>query len=125
MKSIQVLGISKDFICCISEVLSDAGMATHMDLFYNIPLDFGPSIVTKEFSYTIMPFGSLPDKSKPVIFGLSMPYNKSPVFDFFLKTPGLDKSCYANVIHPTAYIPESLVMDRGILVSVSPSSAVL
>ena len=42
MKSIQVLGISKDFICTISEVLADAGLADHMDLFYNIPLDFGP-----------------------------------------------------------------------------------
>ena len=116
MKSIQVLGISKDFICTISEVLADAGIADHMDLYYNIPLDFGPTIVTKEFSYTIMPFGTLPDRTKPVIFGLSMPYNKSPVFESFLRSSGLDKACYANVIHPTAYVSPSLVMDHGILI---------
>jgi sugar O-acyltransferase (sialic acid O-acetyltransferase NeuD family) len=116
MKSIQVLGISKDFICTISEVLADSGIAEHMDLFYNIPLDFGPSIATLDFSYTIMPFGSLPDKTKPVIFGLSMPYNKFPVFESFLKSSGLEKACYANVIHPAAYVSRSLEMDHGILI---------
>jgi sugar O-acyltransferase (sialic acid O-acetyltransferase NeuD family) len=116
MKSIQVLGISKDFICTISEVLADAGVADHMDLYYNIPLDFGPNIVTKEFSCTVMPFGELPDVSKPVIFGLSMPYNKSPVFDSFLKSPGMTKEHYINVIHPTAYVSRSLIMDHGILI---------
>ena len=116
MKSIQVLGISKDFICTISEVLADAGIADHMDLFYNIPLEFGPSIVTKDFSYTIMPFGSLPDKTKPVIFGLSMPYNRLPVFKSFLASSGLEKDCYMNVIHPSAYVSGSLVMDHGILI---------
>ena len=116
MKSIQVLGISKDFICVISEALADAGIADHMDLFYNIPLDFGPTIVTKDFSYTIMPFGSLPDKTKPVFFGLSMPYNKFPVYESFLKSSGLTKDCYINVIHPLAYISRSLEMDQGILV---------
>ncbi|HZV68628.1 MAG TPA: hypothetical protein VFG10_03760 [Saprospiraceae bacterium] len=116
MKSIQVLGISKDFICVISEVLAEAYVAEHMDLYYNIPLDFGPSIVILDFSYTIMPFGSIPDKTKPVIFGLSMPYNKFPVFKSFLESSELDKTCYANVIHPSAYISRSLEMDHGILV---------
>jgi sugar O-acyltransferase (sialic acid O-acetyltransferase NeuD family) len=116
MKTIQVLGISKDFICTISEVLAEAGIADHMDIFYNLDLDFGPAIVTKEFSYTIMPFGSLPDTEKPVIFGLSMPYNKSPVFDYFLKTPGMVKERYINVIHPKAYLSPSLILDYGILV---------
>ena len=116
MKSIQVLGISKDFICVISEVLADAGIADHMDLYYNIPLDFGPSIVTKGFSYTIMPFGSLPDKTKPVIFGLSMPYNRFPVFEYFLASAGLDKSCYANVIHPSVQVSRSLEIDHGVLI---------
>lgn len=116
MKSIQVLGISKDFICVISEVLSEAGVADHMELYYNIPLDFGPATITKEISYTIMPFGSLPDPKKPVIFGLSMPYNRLPVFDFFLKTPGIDKSGYANIIHPTAYVSRSTILDHGILI---------
>jgi UDP-3-O-[3-hydroxymyristoyl] glucosamine N-acyltransferase len=116
MKSIQVLGISKDFICTISEVLAEAGLADHMDLFYNIPLDFGPSVVTAGFSFTIMPYGSLPDKTKPVIFGVTMPYNKFPVYGSFLASSGLDKSCYANVIHPTAYVSRSLDMDHGILI---------
>lgn len=116
MKSIQVLGISKEFICTISEVLADAGIADHMDLYYNLPLDFGPTIVTKDISYTIMPFGTLPDKTKPVIFGVSMPYNKSPVFDSFCATSGLDKTCFANVIHPSAYVSPSLDMDHGILI---------
>ncbi|HEY3387383.1 MAG TPA: acetyltransferase [Saprospiraceae bacterium] len=116
MKSIQVLGISKDYICVISEVLADAGIAEHMDLFYNIPLDFGPSIVTSGFSYTIQPFGVLPDKTKPVIFGLSMPYNRFPVYESFLASSGIDKTCYANVIHPTAYISRSVEMDHGVLV---------
>ena len=116
MKSIQVLGISKDFICTISEVLAEAGVADHMDIFYNIQLDFGPSIVTKEFSYKVMPFGELPDLSKPVFFGLSMPYNKYPVYNYFLQTPGLDKTCYANAIHPSAYVSQSLEMDHGVLI---------
>ena len=116
MKSIQVLGISKDFICVISEVLADAGVADHMELYYNIPLDFGPTTVTKDVPHTIMPFGSLPDKTKPVIFGLSMPYNKSPVYDSFLASAELDKTCYANIIHPTAYVSPSLVMEHGILI---------
>jgi sugar O-acyltransferase (sialic acid O-acetyltransferase NeuD family) len=116
MKSIQVLGISRDFICTISEVLAEAGIADHMNIFYNIPLDFGPNIITKGFSYTVMPFGELPDKEKPVIFGLTMPYNKSPVFDFFLNTPGIVKEQYINVIHPTAYLPPSLILDYGIMI---------
>jgi sugar O-acyltransferase (sialic acid O-acetyltransferase NeuD family) len=116
MKSIQVLGISKDFICVISEALADAGVADHMDLYYNIPLDFGPRIVTKDFSFAIMPFGSLPDKAKPVIFGVSMPYNKAPVFESFLSSSGLDKACYANVIHPAAYVSRSVELDHGILI---------
>ena len=116
MKSIQVLGISKDFICVISETLSDAGIADHMDIFYNIPLDFGPNIVTKEFSYSIMPFGVLPDTAKPVVLGVSMPYNKSTVFDYFLKTPGMIKERYINVIHPKAYISPSSILDHGLLV---------
>ncbi len=116
MKSIQVLGISKEFICTISEVLADAGIADHMDLYYNLPLDFGPTIATKDISFTIMPFGTLPDRTKPVIFGVSMPYNKSPVFDSFRASSGLDKTCFANVIHPTAYVSPSLDMDHGILI---------
>ena len=116
MKSIQVLGISKDFICVIADVLADTGIADHMDLYYNIPLDFGPTIVTKEFSYKIMPFGEMPDKGKPVILGLSMPYNKFPVFESFLKSAGITKDNYLNVIHPSAYISRSLIMDHGILV---------
>lgn len=116
MKSIQVLGISKEFICTISEVLADAGIADHMDLYYNLPLDFGPTMVTKDISFTIMPFGTLPDNTKPVVFGVSMPYNKSPVFESFLASSGLDKACYANVIHPTAYVSPSLEMDHGILI---------
>ena len=116
MKSIQVLGISKDYICVISEVLAEAGVADHMDLYYNIPLDFGPSILTKGFSFTIQPFGTLPDKTKPVIFGLSMPYNRLPVYESFLASSGVDKSCYTNIIHPTAYISRSVEMDHGILI---------
>jgi sugar O-acyltransferase (sialic acid O-acetyltransferase NeuD family) len=116
MKSIQVLGISKEFICTISEVLADAGVADHMELFYNIPLDFGPTILTKDISCTIMPFGTLPDKTKSVIFGVSMPYNKAPVFEAFVTSSGLDKACFANVIHPTAYVSPSLEMDHGILI---------
>lgn len=114
MKSIQVLGISKEFICCIAEVLSDAGIADHIDLFYNMDLDFGPEIVTKPFSYTIKPFGELPDVDKPVIFGLSGPYNRKPVFDYFLKTPGMIRERYLNVIHPTTYVAGSAILDYGI-----------
>jgi len=116
MKSIQVVGLSADFVCTISETLADAGIADHMDIFYNIPLDFGPNITTKEFSYTIMPFGELPDTAKPVVFGVSGPHNKSPVFDFFLKTPGMIKERYVNVIHPAAYLSPSLILDHGILI---------
>lgn len=116
MKSIQVLGISKDFICVIAEVLAEAGVADYMDLYYNIPLDFGPATITKDVPHTIMPFGSQPDKTKPVVFGLSMPYNKFPVFKAFLESSGLDKTCYINVIHPTAYVSGSSVLDHGILV---------
>lgn len=115
MKKIQVLGLSKDYISVIAEILSDCGIATHVDIFLNIELDIIPVCPVKEFSFSIMPLGDLPDKDKPALFGVPGPRNKSAVFDSFVKTPGVAKARYINVIHPTAYLAGSSTLEQGIL----------
>jgi hypothetical protein len=39
------VGLSK-VLFVLYQTLADAGMADHMDIYYNIPLDFGPNILT-------------------------------------------------------------------------------
>jgi len=113
MNKIHLLGISQDSIAVIFDLISEIKNKSHFLLHPNIKNSIIPLTPFKKINYEIMPIDSKIPSSEPVFFGLATPNYKKKVFTYFLKKLGIDRNRYEKIIHPSAYIASSSVINNG------------
>jgi len=116
MNNIHLLGISQDSIAVIFDLITEIKKKTHFVIHPNITNTITPLTPQKKVNYKIMPLNTEIDKTESVFFGLANPKNKSKVFDHFLNKFDISKPRYEQIIHPSAYIANSSVLENGILI---------
>ncbi len=108
------------------DMLVDTSHPQVLEVYLNIELDTSIDFYTKEFPVIIHSPLKSPNLNDSFVFGVSGPKNKRALFSFFSQNAGINKTNYANVIHPSAVIfPSSRIDHGGIidsLVSVSYQS---
>jgi len=113
MKTANLLGISSDTIAVLFDILNDEGYS-NFDLYPNMENIVTPFLPLNEISYNIK---SINDKPKEnFFFGVASPKNKNAVFNYFFNNHKINKEKYIQVIHRTAYVAKSSILESGVLV---------
>jgi len=112
-KRIQVLGMSQYFVCVIYDVLNDTEQIEFLDIFLNIEVEALPQMPNINFPFKIHEVGNYPENNVPVVFGVSGPKNKYPIFKHFMDAPQLKMEQFKKVIHHSSYISKSTVIGFG------------
>jgi len=115
-KKIQILGMSEYLVCVIYDILNDNNQTDYLDIFLNMEVNSVPQMPNFKFSYTVHELGESPDKNSPVIFGVSGPKNKYPIFNYFMDNCHLSKNQFINVVHNTSYLSKSTILKAGCFV---------
>jgi sugar O-acyltransferase (sialic acid O-acetyltransferase NeuD family) len=116
MAKAYLLGISQDSIAVIFDLIFEIKNKSHFLIYPNIETNIIPLTPHKKINYEIMPLDKEIDKTKLVFFGLASPKNKISVFSYFLKKNEIEKTQYDKIIHPSAYISSSSLLDNGVLI---------
>lgn len=116
MNKAYLLGISQDTIAVIFDLIFEIKNKSHFFIYPNIETNITPLTPHKKINYEIMPLDTEIDKSTPVFFGLASPKNKAAVFSYFLKKYAVKKTQYDKIIHSSAYISSSSLIDNGVLI---------
>ncbi|MEQ9287563.1 MAG: acetyltransferase [Cyclobacteriaceae bacterium] len=128
MRKVNILGVSRDSIAIIFDQLMEAFGDICLSVFPNIREEIEPYTPVEGIRYEMMPFGSFPKPEEQVFFGAASPKNKNSIFEYFNNNAGIVLDNYLSIIHPTAYIAASSVMQNGVLVEphavVSSQSAI-
>ena len=112
-KKIQILGMSQYLVSVIFDILNDNNQANYLDIFLNVEIKALPQMPNLEFLYEIHEPGNGPDKNSPLIFGVSGPKNKYPIFNYFMDDYNLSKDQFINVVHHTSYVAKSTIIEAG------------
>lgn len=116
MKSIEILGVSKDSIAILFDLLKEIEQMTSFTLYPNIVSDVKPSLPNSKINFKIMPFGEAPKVSSKVFFGCSTPEIKEKIYTYFNKNHQLKKDNYHKIIHNTSYVADSSILDFGVMI---------
>lgn len=91
----------------IFDILKEEKIADHLDFFLNTEDKKDPSTPVLPFSFSVNAKDMAPDIEIPVIFGVSGPKNKYPVFKHFNEKWGIESNQFLSVIHNSTYIAPS------------------
>ena len=113
MNKIQVLGISSYLSGVIYDILRDNEGIDCLDIYLNQTISDKPETPILSFPYSIFDVDTQPDKKLPMIFGVSGPKNKFPIYEYFTQKYAIDRSSFKSVVHKSCYIAKSSVVGNG------------
>jgi len=116
MTKAYLLGISQDTITFIFDLLFEVKNKSSFLIYQNIETNVKPLTPYKKIDYEIMPLNTDIPKNKTFFFGLASPKNKKGIFNHFLNKHDISKSQYDQIIHHSAYIASSSVIEQGTLI---------
>jgi sugar O-acyltransferase (sialic acid O-acetyltransferase NeuD family) len=116
MKTIEILGISRDSIAVNFDLLNEIFGYNFFNIYKNISAVITPNFPIKKFSYEIIDQMDQLDPKAKVFWGAAGPRNKSAIYSDFEAIANINKSNFLNLIHPSSYISTSVNMDSGILI---------
>ena len=112
----QILGISKTFLCVICDTILDSETVDEFEIFMNINDDIIPYTPNMPINYRIVPKDKWPVVNKGVVFGTSGAGNKAAIYNYFFEKANVQKNDYKKILHPSAYIARSVKLNPGVLV---------
>ncbi len=113
MNTISLLGISKESIAVILDLLQESGFH-QFNLYPNLENSILPNLPQKLISYNLKSLDDVP--IGPVFFGIASPNNKLAVYNYFAERYHIKKQSYIDVIHPSAYVANSAIIENGVLI---------
>jgi len=116
MKNIEILGISKDSIAVILDLLKEVVPEASFTLYPNINSEIKPSLPIKEIQYQIKPLNSAPNNSNKVFFGCATPKIKKSIYTYFNKNHNISKENFLKILHPSSYIADTSIVENGVLI---------
>jgi len=116
MTKAYLLGISQDTIAVVFDLIFEIKNKSRFLIYPNIEASITPLTPHKKINYEIMSLNTEIPKNQTVFFGLASPKNKVSVFNYFFKNNDIKKTQYDKIIHSTAYISSSSLLDNGILI---------
>lgn len=116
MKKMHLLGTSKEAVAITFDIMKEIFGATQFLLYPNMEELSIPLMPIKTLDYKIMPVGTVPKSSLKVFIATPGPKNKAAIFNDFYQKHSINKNRYLQVIHPSAYIATSSLIEKGVLV---------
>lgn len=116
MKKITILGSSWINMGVFFDVCYEASGITLFSIYKNLSVEGSPAIEENpnNYSFSVIEPGEqviLGDSN--VIFGVTGPWGKYSVFNYFQKNQSVDKEVYKSIIHPSSYVAPSSKVQKG------------
>lgn len=116
MSNISILGFSDGTFAIVIDILKENLSINEFKNYNNIEINKEinfPIFLHKYESYNPGTFPSTKDK---VVFGLSGPFNKWSVFNYFKEQANINKERYTQLFHQQSYIAKSSFIEAGVLI---------
>lgn len=116
MSAISILGFSADTLVIIMDILNENLSLNKFKIYNNIEISTKIDFPIFSYKYDSYSPGTFPSAKEKVVFGLSGPFNKWSVFNYFKEKGHIDKEKYAQIIHSGSCIAETSAIAQGVLI---------
>ena len=117
-ETISILGYVPSTLPVLMDICFETFGITHYRIHKNIEVDGQPEMVLNKGAYIVdmIEPGTNTAPEKEPAFGLSGPWGKYCVFQYFLQKYHIREADYCNILHPRAYLASSIALGTGILI---------
>lgn len=116
MKKLHLLGSSKTSVAITFDVAIDIWGEVTFNTYANLKQKINIIMPILQHKVHEHPLGSAPAPDQKVIFCPPGPKNKKAIFNHFLKKFNINQNRYETLIHPSAVIAQSTMIDNGALI---------
>ena len=116
MKTVHILGISRDTFVVIADLLNEQYGTEKLKIHSNIAEDIHPLMPNKVVDYELISIDSGYLVKGNVFFGTSGPKNKESILKYFQNKCGIERQDFLKIIHSSSYIANSSIIDPGVMI---------
>jgi len=112
---VRIIGASKAWIPILFDLCSETLKIKRFEIFKNLVDDIEPQILNfkNQYTWTFIDSSNKINLDGTLIFGITSPYGKKEVFNYFSEKKNLEKESLSTLIHPTSYIASSVKISNG------------
>ena len=116
MKKIQLLGLSKDSICLMFDLLHETYNFDFFDIYLNIPLKIIPETRFKTYDYNVNTLEAKLNTSVPIFWGTAGAKNRASIYEDFNKSQKVFEKYYMSIVSSSAYVASSSFIANGVMI---------
>jgi len=115
LDKIQILGLSEYYPAVLFDILKEFGFQ-EFNIFPNLESNTKPFLPVENYAYILNNVGKALDKNSAIIFGVSGPKNKIPVFRYFEENQFLSFENLTTMVHDSVYVAPSCKIGKGVFI---------